>query len=234
MDVASYRGHHDAALGASFRAPLFFHEGLEPGHGLFHDPGALDDLREEHLSFTEEVTDDLHAVHQRPLDDLQGPVEELARLLRVALNEVCDAVYQGVAQPFGDLLLAPGEPAVIVFFFPPGVFQPGGVLDQTLGGVLAPVEEDVLDKLEQPRIDLLVDLQHAGVHDRQVETGLDGVKQEGRMHRLADHVVAPEGEGDIAHPAAGAGAGAALLDPPDSLDEVDGVVVVFGDAGGDG
>src|SRR5262249_457555 len=27
-----------------------FHEGKEVGNGLFHDPGALDDLREEHLA----------------------------------------------------------------------------------------------------------------------------------------------------------------------------------------
>ena len=59
-------------------------------------------------------------------------------------------------------------------------------VDQPLGGVGAAVEQHVLDQLAQLGLDLLVDLEHAGVDDAHVHAGLDGVVQERRVHRLAD------------------------------------------------
>src|SRR5690606_734964 len=58
------------ALGRLFR----FHEGEQVSHGLLHDTSRLDDLRQEHLAGTEQITDDRHAVHQRPFDDLQAAI----------------------------------------------------------------------------------------------------------------------------------------------------------------
>src|SRR5215471_20969233 len=54
------------------------------------------------------------------------------------------------------------------------------------------------------------------------------------MHRLADDVVATEGEGDVADATADAGERQILFNPFGGADEVDRVVVVFFDAGGDG
>ena len=54
------------------------------------------------------------------------------------------------------------------------------------------------------------------------------------MDRLADPVVAAEGEGEVGDPAAHQGKGAALLDEAGRLDEVSGVVGVLLDAGADG
>ena len=51
-------------------------------------------------------------------------------------------------------------------------------------------------------VDLFVDGDLAGVDDAHVEAGLDGVVQKGRVHRLADRLVAAEGERDVAHAAA--------------------------------
>ena len=57
---------------------LFFHEGQQLGDGLLHHPRALDDLGQEHLARAEQVADDLHAVHQRPFDDLDRSLVPLA------------------------------------------------------------------------------------------------------------------------------------------------------------
>jgi hypothetical protein len=88
---------------------------------------------------------------------------------------------------------------------------------------------------EQLRLDLLVDLEHAGVDDAHVHAGLDGVVEEGAVHRLAHGVVAAEAERDVGDAAADLGVRAGwMLDPARGLDEVDGVVVVLLDAGRDG
>jgi hypothetical protein len=44
---------------------------LEIGHGLLHHARGLHHLRQEHLAGAEQVTDDIHAVHQRPFDDVE-------------------------------------------------------------------------------------------------------------------------------------------------------------------
>ena len=49
------------------------HVRLEVGDGALHGARALHDLREERLPRPEEVADDLHAVHQRPLDHVERP-----------------------------------------------------------------------------------------------------------------------------------------------------------------
>ena len=50
-----------------------------------------DEYLQEHLPGAEEVADDLHAVHQRAFDHVQGPRVLLARLLGVLLDEVDDS-----------------------------------------------------------------------------------------------------------------------------------------------
>ncbi|MNQ84456.1 hypothetical protein D3C85_995840 [compost metagenome] len=97
VDVALDRGHQDAARLLAGLAGLFgFHEGLQPGHGLFHHPGRLDHLRQEHLARAEQVADHVHPVHQRTFDDVQGALDRQAGLFGVGLDELGDAVDQGV------------------------------------------------------------------------------------------------------------------------------------------
>ena len=77
-----------------------------------------------------------------------------------------------------------------------------GELDEPLGRVRPPVEDHVLDVLEQILRDVLVDDELPGVDDAHVHAGLDRVEQERRVHRLADDVVAAEGERQVADAAA--------------------------------
>jgi hypothetical protein len=104
VDVALDRGHHDLALAPlGLRASLLpgqlllrLHERFQVGDRALHHPGALDHLGQEHLARAEQVADDLHAVHQRALDDLQRAVGTAAGLLGVGLDVVDDAVHERV------------------------------------------------------------------------------------------------------------------------------------------
>ena len=112
VHVPLHGGQHHLALGRGAgppREPLALHERLQVGDRLLHDPRALDHLREEHLAGPEEVADHLHAVHQRPLDDVEGPGQGLPRLLRVGLDVVGDAVHEGVREPLVHRSLPPRE-----------------------------------------------------------------------------------------------------------------------------
>jgi hypothetical protein len=203
---------------------------LEIGDGALHDACALHDLWQEHLAGAEQVADDLHPVHQRALDHLQRTLRQLPGLLGVGLDEVHDAVYQRVRQPLRDRRLPPGQ---IHGTAGRRAADGLGERDEAVGRVLAPVEQHVLDQLEQVRGDVLVDGELAGVDDTHVEPGRDGVEEEGGVHRLAHHVVAAERERQVGDAAADVRAGAPLLDQRQGVQERLRVAVVLGDAGGD-
>ena len=61
--------------------------------------------------------------------------------------------------------------------------------------------------------------QPARVHDPHVEPGVDGVEEEGAVHRLAHDVVAAEGEGEVRDAARHEDARASLLQERDGVDE---------------
>ena len=235
VDVALDRREHDAALGRgqSGRRLLRLHIRCQHGHGLLHHAGGLHHLGEEHLACAEEVSDHPHPVHQRTLDDVERPRVESPRLLGVRLDEGVDALDQRVAQALGDR----GAPPLLRFGcrFARGV--PRGGLLQLVGqrhepfrGVRTAVEDHVLDPVPEFHGNLLVDAQHPGVHDRHIQARLHGVVQEHRVHRLADRVVAAEGEGDVRNAAAHARSGKSRLDGLGSFEEVYGVSVVLLDA----
>ena len=115
-----------------------------------------------------------------------------------------------------------------------GGLQPLSEVHEALGAVRAPVEQHVLHEAPELGIDLLVHLEHSSVDDAHVHPGLDGVVEEGRVHRLADVVVPAEAEGHVGHAAADLGVGQIGLDPARGGHEVHGVVVVLLDACRDG
>ncbi len=200
VDVALDGGQqHLPRRPRSARLALERHERLEERHGLLHRARALHHLRQEHLAGAEQVADVLHAVHQRPFDDLDRPQPALPRLLDVDLDEVDDAVHQRVRQPRRHRLIAPG---VIVRPLRARALDAVGELDQPLGRVGTAVEQHVLDVREQLLGDVLVDGELAGVDDAHVHARLDRVIQEGGVHRLADDVVAAERERQVADAAA--------------------------------
>jgi hypothetical protein len=131
-------------------------------------------------------------VHQRAFDDVDRAVGGLARLLRIVHDVGVDALDEGVLEPLGDRPAAPFGLGLLAHRIAAAVAL--GELDQPLGGIVAPVEDDVLARFPEVGIDRVVDVELAGIDDRHVEAGRDCVEQEDRMHRPADRLVAAEGE----------------------------------------
>ena len=119
-----------------------------------------------------------------------------------------DAVDQRVRQSLFDRSSAPRE---IELLLRAGPFHRLGKLHQTFGRVRTPVEDHVLDVLEQVFGNVLVDNELTGVDDAHVHAGIDRVKQERGVHRLANDVVAAEREREVADAAADLHAGQAAL-----------------------
>jgi hypothetical protein len=231
VDVALDGGHHHLAVGLPLAGlRLRFHERQQVGDRLLHHPCAFHHLRQEHLAGPEQVADDVHAVHQRPLDHVERPRGLLARLLHVRLDELGNAVHEGVSEPLRDILLPPAEIHLAHLAGAPELI---GDFQQPLGGVGAAVENDVLYPLLQFLRDLLVDGDLAGVDDAHVHAGGDSVVEEHRMHRLAQGVVAAKRERDVGNPAGNEAVRQVLLDPPRRLEERDGVTVMLLDPGRD-
>ena len=230
VDVALDGRHHDAAGVPVGTALLGLHERLEVCDRPLHRTRALHDLREEHPARAEEVADDAHAVHQRPLDHLERPLPRLPRLLDVRLDEVDDPVHERVLEPLLHRCVAPGE---ILLAAERLTLVPAGELDQPLRRVRSPVPDHVLDALEELGLDVLVDHQHPRVDDRHVEARADRVVEERRVHRLADRLIAAEREREVRDAAARAGARAPLLDQRQRVDEGLRELVVLLDPGRD-
>ena len=111
MDVALDRRHDDLAL--ALRADLFF--GLDIGEEmrdrLLHDARGFDHLRQEHLARSEQVADDVHAVHQRAFDDLDRAaicsLDRKSRFFGIVDNMRVDALHQRMFKAFADVPAAP-------------------------------------------------------------------------------------------------------------------------------
>ena len=105
--------------------------------------------------------------------------------------------------------------------------------DHPVGRVGPPVEDDVLDVLEELGRNVFVDHELARVHDSHVEPRADRVVEEGRVDRLADDVVAAEREREVRDAAGDLDPRAALLDQRNRVDERLREVVVLLHAGRD-
>ena len=232
VHVTFHGGKHDASPGAGPPLLARFDKRLQVVHCLFHDPGALDDLGQEHLPRTEQVAHPAHAVHQRALDDVERVLHLLAGNLDVLDDEFGDSLDQGMHQPLTDGLAAPF--GVRFVFGLEGTGWSGGHLQQTLGGVRLSVEDDVLHRFPEGRGKVRVDGELPRVDDRHVEAGRDGVVKEHRVHGLADAVVAAERKGEVGETPGHETSGQRCLDLTAGLEKRDCVVVVLLDAGGHG
>ena len=180
------------------------------------------------LPGAEQVADDVHAGHERALDHLDRALDQAPGLLGVLHDVVRDPFDQRVGQP----LAAPAprarpRSAACAAELALDLVGDG---QQPVGGVGPAVEDHVLHPLEQVGRNVGVDRELPGVHDPHVHAGLDGVVEEHRVDRLADRVVAAEGERHVADPAAHEHVRQRRLDAAGGLDVVHRVVVVLLDA----
>src|SRR5256885_1690506 len=233
VHVALDRGHDDAAVGAlRSRVLALLDERHQVRHRALHDARALDHLRQEHLAAAEQIAHHIHAVHERAFDDLQRPLDRQPCLFRVRDDVVIDALDEGVLEALGHRQLAPLP--ILRAARAALALEARRDLEQPLGGIRAPVENHVLARRPQLRLDLFVDAQLSGIHDPHVHAGGNGVVEEHRVHRLAHCVVAAERERHVAHTAAHQRVRQLALDAARGLDERQRIAVVLLDAGSDG
>ncbi len=189
-------------------------------------------MGQEHLAGTEEITHHAHSIHERALDDKKRTSQLLPRLFRVGIDKIDDAFDQRVLKTLLHCSRAPSLLRLLFLGAPiPRRFQPFCKIHQSLGGIGAAIQQHILHHREELRFDLLVDLEHPRIHDRHIEASLDRMVEEGRVHRLTDGIIPTEGEGDITESSARLGTRKRCLDLTHRLNEVNGVVVVFLNAG---
>ncbi len=103
--------------------------------------------------------------------------------------------------------------------------------EQPVGGVGAAVQDHVLAKLAQFRIEVVIDAELARVDDAHVHPRRDGVIEEHRVHGLAHQLVAAEGEGQVRNAPRNMRVRQFRPDAARGLDEGHRVVVVLLDPG---
>src|SRR4030095_14869329 len=111
-----------------------------------HDSRALHDLREEHLSRAEEIADHAHAAHERPFDDIERTWQRATGFFDILFDELDDAVHERVFEALLNTRLAPGKIRPLAAR---ASSDRAGKPYEAIGGIGPPVEDDVLDMLEQ-------------------------------------------------------------------------------------
>ena len=236
VHVALDRGNQDAPFAGGAGA-LFFR--LNPrnqvGDGLLHDARRFDHLRQKHFARAEEFAHGVHAVHQRPFDDRQRRFASGGQFgahgFGVFDDKFGDAFDQRVRQPLAHRPLPPGQ---IGAGFARLTFDGLGDFDEGVARAGVTVQHNVFDLFAQRRIQFVIDAQLPGIDDAHGETGAHGVVEEHGVDGFAHRLVAAKAERDVGDTARGARVRQVLVNPAHGFDEVDGVVVVRFNAGGDG
>ena len=71
---------------------------LEDANRLFHGASGLYNLRQKHLSFSEEFTYTVHCFHQRPLNDFYSRLLLLKVLKYSCLKVLCHSLHNHLAE----------------------------------------------------------------------------------------------------------------------------------------
>ena len=173
VDVALHGGEHDGAAGGVL---VLGHELLEVGDGGLHGLGGLEHLGHDELVVVEEAPDLLHALHERPVDDVERA--RLVELQRQVVEQAFLGAFHDVAreplvqrQLDAGVLRGPRAPAE--------VGREGGHRVRA-----APVDQ-VLGELALLLRDRGVALEPLAVDDRVVEAGLGALVEEDRVQHLA-------------------------------------------------
>ena len=134
-----------------------------------------------------------------------------------------------VLEPLGDRALAPGK--VWRRLLRAAALEPLSRFEQPVGGVGAAVQDHVLAKLAQFRVEVVIDAELARVDDAHVHARRDGVIEEHRVHGLAHKLVAAEGEGQVRNAARNMRMWQFRPDAARGLNEGHRVIIVFLDPG---
>ncbi len=202
VDIALDRGHQDFAIGLrrGIERLFRFHVGHQVGHGFLHDPRRFHYLGQEHLASAEQVTDDIHAVHERAFNNIQRALDRLPGFFRVEFDEFVDTLDQRMLEP---LVHRQCAPCLVFLFLDRPALAAVTVREgqQAVRGAGITGQNHILDHVPQFGRNIFINRQLTGIDDTHIHAVTDGVVQEYRMDRLAHGIVAPEREGNIRHAA---------------------------------
>ena len=131
---------------------------------------------------------------------MQGAFERQARLFGILDDEFIDAMNQCMFQAWADILLPPGQvtrhlralalPAVLL-----------GHLQQAVGRIIATIQDYILNALAELSVDIVINVQLAGIHNPHIHARTDRMEEENRVHGPTHRLIATEGERDVRQPA---------------------------------
>mmetsp|Transcript_9613 Transcript_9613/g.35640 ORF Transcript_9613/g.35640 Transcript_9613/m.35640 type:complete len:434 (+) Transcript_9613:2110-3411(+) len=108
------------------------------------------------------------------------------------------------------------------------------VLQESLGRIRPSVEDAILAQIKKILLNVGVHWESASIHDSHVHPSLDGMVQKDGVHRLANLFQSTEGETQVGYTSRHFCEWEVGLDELDSLNELDGILVVFLDTSGNG
>ena len=237
MDIALHRGKHADGAGRGGRGGLCgLDHGHQDGHGTLHHAGGLHDLRQEHPARAEQFAGLPHAVHERALDDRHRVGIRREGFGHIGIDEGVISAHEGGGDAFRERERTPFRGSLRIGFRggSGGVLHGCGEFEEAFPRAGRGVEHDGLGGVAEFGGQHVVIAELGGVHDAHGQAGVDGVLEEDGVDRAADEVVSAERERNVADAAADAAEREKPVQFGDGTDEVGGVVVVPGDARGDG
>ena len=97
VDIALDGRHDNLASRDSAPSLSLLDERQQVSDSLLHDARGLDHLWQKHLAGTKQVTDHVHAIHQRSFDDIQWPFRFESGCFGVFHNIFVVTLDQGMA-----------------------------------------------------------------------------------------------------------------------------------------
>ena len=116
---------------------------------LFHHAGRFHHLRQEHFAFAKQITDHIHAIHQRAFDHLDRTIRRQAAFFGIFVNELGNAMHQRMSEP---LIYRQFTPLQIFLALFAVAFELLGDFQQALGRIGTTIEHHIFDAFLQHRI----------------------------------------------------------------------------------
>ena len=181
--------HQDFAITAADRIFFRLQVRHQMRHGLFHHARGLHHLWQEHLAFTKQITNDVHAIHQWTFYHMQWTFRLLPGFFRIFVNVIGDAFYQRMRKSFIHRFIAP-----CLVFLDVCCCAITHVtrcdLEQTISGIIRFIENDIFYGFPQFLRQIVIYGQLACINDAHIHARLDSVIEEHRVNRFTHRVVA--------------------------------------------
>ena len=141
------------------------HCGFKVCYSLFHDSCAFYNLRQKHFSRTKQISNDVHAIHQRAFDDMQWSLVKFSTFLNILINVIYDAMNKRMLESFLDIGFSPCKFFNFGFIF---LAQSFCKIDQAFGGVWPSVEQNIFNSFEKILGYIFVNLQLPCIYNTHV------------------------------------------------------------------